>query len=165
MDTSRLIKVREFIQELSPSKIHLDMFITCLFEEYGHPGDIIGLRNPPMVEELTIYMHAESSVYSRVLEDLFWICRPNFIVLHLWPSYKQKNDFTEFLCNTLIEEGMGNRNISSLHDLEDVNVEFFEDGLPAGCQSLPCKTLLDALEFAGNSMIRIYFQLRWTESI
>ncbi|KAL8485290.1 hypothetical protein ACS0TY_027553 [Phlomoides rotata] len=186
MDSSRLIKVREFIQELSPSKIHLDMFITGLLVRYGHAGDIIGLRNPPMVEELTIhssvYAHssvysmnvrAHSSVYSIVMEDLFWICRPNFIVLHLSPSYTRKNDFTKFLCNdftkflcnALIEEGNGNQTISSLHDLEEVNVEFFEDGPTAGCRSLPCKTLLDALAYSVNSKIRICFQLRWTESI
>ncbi|KAL8508963.1 hypothetical protein ACS0TY_016235 [Phlomoides rotata] len=167
LESSSLMAAREFLQELSPSKIHLILYIPhCFVEMYDPARAIISLRNPHTVEELTIYMFQDSSIYSMALEDLFWSCRPNSIVLYIWSydMYARSNSFAKFLCYVLIEDGNENRNISALYDLEEVNVEFFEDDPYAeSSRSLSCKTLLDALAYSGDCRSRIKFclQLRW----
>ncbi|KAL8485214.1 hypothetical protein ACS0TY_027493 [Phlomoides rotata] len=157
--------LRVFLLNLSPSRISLSLDINLLPDEsicMMEGRDYIGYTIP-RVEKLRLFMNAPPSLHSAVLGDLFWSCRPNFVTLYWLPSFPfpignkkqaENNDFTELFWNT-----MENRNMSSLHCLEEVNVEFFEDG----GQPLLWKTLSEVLANSGNVKIEVCFRLKWGE--
>ncbi|KAL8524660.1 hypothetical protein ACS0TY_014312 [Phlomoides rotata] len=173
VETLRLVELRQFLLELSPSKIYLDIHITPdLLEGYDYARDIIGSPKPPIVEKMTIQTHPPSLS----LEDLFWTCHPKFLVLYLESTYLFiRYDFAKLLYDTLIEQGNNNRDIFALRDLQEVNIGFFRADDLAGCHPLPCRTLLDTEAYTVTSSldaeaslkyrIRAVFQLRWDEFI
>ncbi|KAL8485212.1 hypothetical protein ACS0TY_027491 [Phlomoides rotata] len=154
--------LRVFLLNLRPSTISLSLDINLFPDDMMEGRDYTGYIIP-RVEKLTLFMNAPPSLHSAVLGGLFWSCRPNFVTLYWLPSspfpignkkQAENNDFTELFWNA-----MENRNMSSLHCLEEVNVEFFEDG----GRPLLWKTLSQVLANSGNVKIEVCFRFKWGE--
>ncbi|KAL8481689.1 hypothetical protein ACS0TY_027997 [Phlomoides rotata] len=133
--TSWFNKLREFLLELSPSKIYLslDVFICSDFlSGCDYAGGII-----PTVERMTLKI----------------------------VNLNDRNEFTKLLCNTLerkvSDDEKQNTSVVPLHGLEEVNIEFFEDDVIARRRRLPSKTLLEASENSGSDKIEVCLRLKW----
>ncbi|KAI3469459.1 hypothetical protein Pfo_026122 [Paulownia fortunei] len=166
LSASWFLELKKFLTKLSLSKISISIGF-FLEKRIDFVGDIQGLPKP-VVENLTLSMHSPSSVCSALLDGLFWSCRPKVITQYWFPrsciAEKANNDFLELLCKTLIQQAsqnccIPNQNMFGLRDLEEVNVEFFEEILTEW-RPLPWKTLLDASTSPENSR-KIRFQLKW----
>ncbi|KAK6130431.1 hypothetical protein DH2020_035841 [Rehmannia glutinosa] len=168
LSASWLLKLGKFLTKLSPSKISLSI-VFFLEMKIDNVGDIQDLPKP-VVENLMLSIHSSSSVCSALLDGLFWSCRPRVITQYWFPrSYiaeKANNELLELLCKTLIRQErenccIPNQNIISLRDLEEVNVEIFEETLGVW-RCLLWETLLDASS-SPEARRKIRFQLRWRE--
>ncbi|KAH6769812.1 hypothetical protein C2S52_014615 [Perilla frutescens var. hirtella] len=164
--TSWFLKLSKFLGELSQSILSLTLIIgTVLSESLDFTKDV-GLPKP-VVENLMV--EVASSVSSSLLDGLFWCFHPKSIYQCWMPKSctgeKGNNDLLELLCKTLIQEGsegyccIPNRNMSALHDLEEVNVDILEDSL-GEFRPLPWKMLLDA-SASPERRRAILFNLKW----
>ncbi|KAL8481979.1 hypothetical protein ACS0TY_028214 [Phlomoides rotata] len=162
LQTSWFLKLREFLLKLSPSKISL--YLSMSISSNNVQGVVcLGTKPPVVVEKLTLLLiNVPCSLHHALSDGLFGCCRPSFMNIYFLPSWCVKrvanNGFTELICKTLIEESGGRRNLSAMHDLEEVNVDFFAI---EECLLLPCKTLLDASTYSGSIMVKVCLQLKW----
>lgn len=162
-------KLKLLLTSLTPSKISFFLNIEFILESsFDYTGGVQSLPKP-VVENLTLTMvHVPPSVCFPLLEGVFWSCCPKIITQYWLPKScierKGNREFLEVLCKSLIQEVsenvcVPNRVMFGLLDLEEVNVEIFEESV-AEWWLLNWKTLLDASAFPEHKR-KIRFQLRW----
>ncbi|GFP90319.1 F-box/LRR-repeat protein at4g14096 [Phtheirospermum japonicum] len=159
---SFFLKLKRFLTKLSTSKIYLSIVFPLEMEIYS-VGDLRGLPRP-VVENLMLSVNSSSSVRCAVLDGLFRSFRPKVINQYWFPrSYvaeKANNELLELLCRTLMQQASRDCCIYfGLSDLEEVNVEIFEETVREW-GPLPWKTLLDASTTSPEYTRKIRFQLR-----
>ncbi|KAL8524750.1 hypothetical protein ACS0TY_014384 [Phlomoides rotata] len=156
------------LRKLTPSKVSLSLNIGFFLESSFDYTGVVQSLSKPVVENLTLTMDVPPLVCSALLEGVFWSCCPKQITQYWLPKSclgrNANRDFLEVLCKSLIQEVsenvcVPNRIMFGLLDLEEVNVEIFEDSL-SEWWLLHWKTLLDASAFPEHKR-KIRFQLRW----
>ncbi|KAH6816557.1 hypothetical protein C2S51_021377 [Perilla frutescens var. frutescens] len=151
--SSWLSSSRKLLQNLILSKVSLSIHVKYPSK---YICDYTRCEPIPVVENLKIMDHVPNS---GLLDGLFFICRPKFVNQHCFAP--DNNDLLELLCTKLVDERSENHCIPnpSMHGLEEVNVELFEENLREW-RLLPWKMLFDAPTFAENTQ-KVRFRLRW----
>ncbi|KAH6756161.1 hypothetical protein C2S53_004260 [Perilla frutescens var. hirtella] len=146
---SWLSSLRKLLQDLSLSKVSLSMRVRYPTK---YICDYTSCEPIPVVENLNIMDHVP---HSGLLDALFLICRPKFVNQYCFAP--GNSELLELLCKKLIDKRSENHCIPnpSMHGLEEVNVEVFEETI-GEWWPLPWKTLLDDV----NTQ-EFRFQLRW----
>lgn len=176
---SWFLELKRLLTNLSMSKITLRIelmrknHINKLPDIHGFPK--------PMVENLILRVHSLTSECSALLDGIFWSFQPKIITQCLFPVlykkrgktstgflqpgfWKANNELLQLLHKKLRDLENSNRCNSNekmigWHELEGVNVEFYED-THMKWQPLPWKSLLDALR-SSEQKIQIRFRFRW----
>ncbi|KAG8370074.1 hypothetical protein BUALT_Bualt14G0079800 [Buddleja alternifolia] len=127
-------ELKRFLTMLTPSKISLSL---GFFREQSidRVREYEGLPRP-VLENLILSFHVESSVDSAFLDGLFWSCRPKVITINGCSRSrlieKAHNELIELLCKRLIQQVnqnccISNQNVFGQHGLKEVNMEYFEE--------------------------------------
>ncbi|KAL3640869.1 hypothetical protein CASFOL_015837 [Castilleja foliolosa] len=165
LSTSWFLELNQLLTELSQSRIYLSLHVRS---KYSFDYEVGGFEGLPkhQVENVTVDMDYLPSLSCYALFDgLFRICRPKFITLYLLSESrdgaKTNNDF---ICKTLVQGMKGTCSFQSLwkyglRDLEEVNVEIYDEAGPAW-RPLPSESLLDASKGLTKEQ-KIRFQLKW----
>ncbi|GFP87958.1 putative F-box/LRR-repeat protein at3g18150 [Phtheirospermum japonicum] len=169
--TSCFLKLEKFLEELSPSKISLNLEIETAFNVvYDYARHIECLRKPAVVENLMVKLHPMYIIRnSTLLESLFRSVEPKFTTQY-WEDLQRRkwrwktagDNFLHLLCKALMLDVVSEnccQSMSRLPGLEKVNVECFEAAL-AKWRPLSLKTLLDASTSLEDKQI-VRFQLTW----
>ncbi|KAG8370078.1 hypothetical protein BUALT_Bualt14G0080200 [Buddleja alternifolia] len=152
--------LKKFLTELSPSRISLSitMFLDkskyCVGNDGGHPI--------PVVENLMIKIHPSAWLWSAVFDDVFWSCRPKFITFCDDDDDEYIFKTGMVLCTFLVPQASQDCSgkFSYMNDLEEVNVEFFEETLKEWQPLLPWKVFLSSSKFKENKK-QFRFGLKW----
>ncbi|KAG8370095.1 hypothetical protein BUALT_Bualt14G0081900 [Buddleja alternifolia] len=152
LNASWFHELKRFLTNLTLSKISF-----CLWF-FMQRIDIEGLPRP-VLENLILPTHLESSIFSAFLDGLFWSCRPKVITI----SGFCKSRLLELLWKRLMQQVnencyIPNQNVFGQCGLEEVNVESFEVTLKEW-RSLPWKAFSDSLRFQEYQQFR--FRLKW----
>ncbi|KAL8515574.1 hypothetical protein ACS0TY_014312 [Phlomoides rotata] len=152
-------KLKKLLKRLHHSKISLSLNIMLLSD---NNFEYVGDSPRPVVENLFLMMmDTPSSVCSALLGCLFWSCRPKLITTYI--EGKGSHNTVKILCKRLIQFDqdcyVANRHMYGQCDLEEVNVECFEEDL-ALWRPLPPNSLLCASEGYKSKQI-IRFLLSW----
>ncbi|KAL3640862.1 hypothetical protein CASFOL_015830 [Castilleja foliolosa] len=165
LNTSLFLELNQLINELSQSKIYLSLDFGSRDSFDYEVGDFEGLPKP-QVENVTVDIEDLPSLNCYALFDgLFLLCRPRFITQSLLPeSYRGAKENNDFVCKTLVQGLKGTCSFQSLYkyglrDLEEVNVEIYDEAVPAW-KPLPLESLLDASKNLTEEQ-KIRFQLKW----
>ncbi|KAL3650305.1 hypothetical protein CASFOL_006708 [Castilleja foliolosa] len=157
LTTSWFLQLNKLLIELSVSTIYLSLNMFSSYSEKNcqyEVGDIRGLPKPKL-ESLTLNMIPIGALeYFALFHGLFQICRPKFITANCRRSDGNNN----LLCKTLSRGLDDDKYMYGLHDLEDVNVLFFDKDVDAW-RPLPLKSFLDPSVSVGKQKVR--FQLKW----
>ncbi|KAL3650312.1 hypothetical protein CASFOL_006715 [Castilleja foliolosa] len=152
-------RLNKLLTELSLSRIYLylNMGLLYLYKSCQYEmGDIRDLPKPK-VESLTLDTWCLRALdYFALFHGLFQICRPKFITT----IYRMRGDSigkNNLLCKTLAL-GLDDKSMYDLHDLEEVNVHFFDEDVDAW-QPMQLESLLDPSISIGIQKFR--FQLIW----
>ncbi|KAH6769801.1 hypothetical protein C2S52_014604 [Perilla frutescens var. hirtella] len=151
--SSWLSSLRKLLQNLSMSKVSLSIHVKYRSK---YICDYTRCEPIPVVENLKIMDHVPNS---GLLHGLFLICCPKFVNRNCFAP--NRNALLKLLCTKLVDKRSGNRCIPkpSMHGLEEVNVELFEEKLQKW-RLLPWKMLFHAPTFSENTQ-KVRFRLRW----
>ncbi|KAG8370079.1 hypothetical protein BUALT_Bualt14G0080300 [Buddleja alternifolia] len=171
------LALKKFLTELSSSRISLKIMIIservnpCLGDNRGFPI--------PVVENLIVNVFLSSWLNADVLEGVFRSCRPKFVTVYddddilkrklLGHEFITRHDnehlrIRKLLCKLLVQQASQDwsysaREFSYMNDLEEVNVESFEETLKKW-RPLPWQALLDFSKIQENKE-QLRFRLRW----
>ncbi|KAL3640852.1 hypothetical protein CASFOL_015820 [Castilleja foliolosa] len=165
LNTSVFLELNQLLTELRQSKIYLSLdFRSRISFDYDF-GDFEGLLKPQVENVTVVTEYLPSLSYYAVFDGLFRLCLPRLMTLYLLPeSYRGAKKNNDFVCKTLVQGMKGTCSCQScfmygLHDVEIVNVEIYDQVVPAW-RPLPLESLLDASKGLTEEQ-KIRFQLKW----
>ncbi|KAL8525249.1 hypothetical protein ACS0TY_014760 [Phlomoides rotata] len=150
-----ILNLNKLLTKLSLSKVSLSLQIYS-GNRFDCAENIKGLPKPE-VENLTI-----NSYCSDLFDVLFRCCRPIYVTQEWFPNVRMRNnDFMEFIYKRVMQDVSlkccgGSQIMSGECDLEEVDVEFFDEVVSAWRPRL-----LDASTRPGADKQIIRLHLRW----
>ncbi|KAG8370070.1 hypothetical protein BUALT_Bualt14G0079400 [Buddleja alternifolia] len=150
------------VTEYELSRSRTSVSITMFLDKWGDRGENNRDFPIPVVENLLIKFHPSMCLWwSNVFDDVFWSCHPKFITF-----CDDVNNFKtrKLLCMFLVQQASrdcfgSTRKYSYMNDLEELNVEFFEETLKQW-RPVPWQALLGSSVVKENKE-QFRFRLKW----